>query len=246
MTHTFEYELGNTITDFCDSIQNITAVYGLLVTDVLSLSRATENKDETIDAFFRKFDADLDKIALIGKQSYTGHGNYCYITDPLIHFGKVTYEYSATLMSKPNLYQLDKSSLDVKAAGNEFASSQNRLDSSAALLIYNCTTDGTDYSFENQLKTVGAWDYDDMSDVYNGMIMLERGEQSEFEGASKSVFYKFDLKANTKLEETFGYSGALGGGTAVDNKCLAGDYLDTLFGRDRGRRHYDGLYDRTR
>ena len=233
MTHTFEHQLKGTITDFCHSIQSATAVYGLLTTDIISLSRATANRDKTIDDFFKNLDENLNKIELIGQQSYTGHDNYCYITNSIIHLGKVQFDYSAGLLQGTlTAYALEKGKLSQKVVGTEFDSSSKKINSAAALLMYKCMENATDDSFSSYLKTVGAWDYEDMQkEADNNIIMLKIGEESTFEKSDKIDFGMYNSVKKTPFEGRFDYAKALGSdGKIIDNKAVKCDYLNTQSG----------------
>ena len=235
MTHTFEYELKGTITDFCDSMACLTTVYGLLVSDITALSRLTPNKQKTVSDFITNLSNNIDKIELIGKQSYTGYDNYCYITNTLIHLGKINLNHkSENLKFVTGVSDFHNSLKETtqEIPGKEFDEGSKKVKSSAALLMLKCTQNsGSD--FAALLKDTGAWDYDDLQDSLNdGNILLENGEDSKFDKTENLTYVVYDSAQNTVLEDRMTYAQAKVGTypMVIDNYALKGDYLDTFKG----------------
>ena len=95
LTHSFESEIADTITNFVDSMILKTACYSVFVSDVIGMSDAVEESvaKDFVDVGVAAF-ANLDKAK---SNALTGNGNYCYLTNSLLYYGDVYLTSSAQI-----------------------------------------------------------------------------------------------------------------------------------------------------
>lgn len=212
LTHIFEYELKGTITDFCDSIGYSTFIYGLLASDILSVSRSVENKQSKIDSFGKRLEKCLETIEAVSEQSYTGYDNYCYLTNSLIHLGELEFNYSITVEPygrsdcRTPRAKLSKGT----AVGRETDTSSREINDYVALLMSKCTAKEPGESFASYLNKIGAYDYKETGkpDRFTHIMIKNTGECSSATNTDFNSFYMVNPIKNEKLDGTFTYSQA--------------------------------------
>ena len=94
-THSFEYEISDTIKELCASFIVETAYYGSFVKDVLTMSN--DILDEKKEEFDNTYCKAINKLNSTKEKALTGKPNYCYITNTVLYYGEVDVTSSAKI-----------------------------------------------------------------------------------------------------------------------------------------------------
>lgn len=95
LTHSFEFEVKQDITDFCNRMILKTGTYGLFVLNVLGMSHyATSDKKQAAADRFYETGMALENAK---KSAFTGSDDFCYITNSRMSFTPVTLRSNGTL-----------------------------------------------------------------------------------------------------------------------------------------------------
>ncbi|MBQ6478628.1 MAG: hypothetical protein IJI44_04580 [Erysipelotrichaceae bacterium] len=87
LSHAFEYETAEDITNFLNQMAIETGTYGVFACNVVSMSQDIPEADKLMIA--AKMSDALKKIRTLKESSVIGDGRYCYITNSIIDYGKL-------------------------------------------------------------------------------------------------------------------------------------------------------------
>ncbi|MBQ9015586.1 MAG: fibronectin type III domain-containing protein [Firmicutes bacterium] len=209
LTHGFEGEIKQDITDFCDKMAVKAGVYGefaLTCAGQDSLQSITNRQEiqalfaDTVTSLYDKKDKAL-----------TGHDNYCYVTGTLVEHAKIYAESSLTMKNKSGGYRgYEKTDWKITVP--------NILDNVYTQVLFNqykSLPQGAG-SFASYLKLYGAFP----TDNWTGNIMTRYGGAQDFafsEGIRMKAigtqhpgsyfkdnqYYNIDVGTGSKVEQKY-------------------------------------------
>ena len=94
-THSFEYEISDTINELFAELVFETTYYGSFVKDVIAMSNDITQAKKT--AFDESYCNALIKLDNTKQSALTGKPNYCYLTNTLLYYGGITMSANASI-----------------------------------------------------------------------------------------------------------------------------------------------------
>lgn len=179
LTHAFEYEVRDEITQFCDQMILKTGVYSMFAMDILGMSEFVKDTDKE-DTVTVMCDT-VDNLAQMKKNGITGYDRYCYVTNSVLNYAEVKMSGNMEVQyylrgAVAGYSSYDKGNINIEYKSDEALGSSPAYvgDANALVIAYLLRQNGQVMDHDYLNKTFG----DNKRTKHNAMITSLKGEQS--------------------------------------------------------------------